>query len=262
VSADDADPRPVIALVAPDVGNGPLNIVLDGSPWDLTPLEPGTRAETDGERLHVGDLQIDLGGAKVWEPRPDWPALRTRCAAIEARLPALRAFGLERAREGSFLALLDEASSKNPSQEAVLVAARSAIHTLHAGWAGDLARLREGTAQLAGLGSGLTPAGDDFLCGAMLWAWLAHPGPGSYCRTIVATAALRTTTLSAAFLWAAASGECNAAWHALLDALTQGDDAGVARAAQDVLAHGATSGADALAGFLWAATAIPERPHR
>jgi hypothetical protein len=133
------------------------------------------------------------------------------------------------------------------------------VDAVKAGWAGDVGRLREGAAQLAGLGGGLTPGGDDFLCGAMLSAWLAHPRPGSLCRVIAETSASRTTTLSAALLWAAAEGECSAAWHALLDALAQGDDAGMNKAAQEVLIHGATSGADAMAGFLWAGTRISVR---
>ena len=39
----------------------------------------------------------------------------------------------------------------------------------------------------------------------------------------------------------------------LLAALAHGSDEEIAGAVQDVLAHGVTSGADALAGFLWAA---------
>jgi hypothetical protein len=243
-------------LVTPEIGDGPLNIVLDYGCWDFRTTEPGTPARTDGERLQVGSLEIDLGQAEVWEPQPDWAGLRRRHAAIEARMPALRAVSLGRAPEGGLLALLGDNSGENRWREAALAAARSAGDALEAGWAGDVARLQEGAARLAGLGGGLTPGGDDFLCGAMLWAWLAHPRSDSFCRAIIETAAPGTTTLSAAFLRAAAKGECSAAWHALLDALAQGDDSGVSRAALAVLAHGATSGADALAGFLWAATRI------
>ena len=116
--------------------------------------------------------------------------------------------------------------------------------------------LETGAAQLAGLGGGLTPAGDDFLTGVMLWAWLAHPSPRSQCRLLVKAAAPRTTTLSAAFLQAAARGECGVAWHVLLAALSEGGDAELATAVQDVLSHGATSGADALAGFLWTGMSV------
>jgi hypothetical protein len=244
-------------LVTPEIGDGPLNIVLDESGWDFAAIEPGTRAHIDGDWLQVGGLEVDLSQAQIWEPRPDWAALRKRRAAIARRLPTLRALGLAHGQTGDLLGfLLDEASPEGSLGEAILTAARSAVRSLQGGWGGDLARLREGAAQLAGLGGGLTPAGDDFLCGAMVWAWVAHPRPGSFCHAIAVAAAPRTTTLSAAFLWAAAQGAYSAAWHALLDALARRDDAMVNRAGQELLRHGASSGADALAGLLWAGMRI------
>ena len=116
---------------------------------------------------------------------------------------------------------------------------------------GDTGQLRAGAARLAGLGGGLTPSGDDFVTGVMLWGWLAHPEPSSFCQTLAQIAAPRTTTLSAAFLRAAARGECSAPWHALLAALNTGQDSEIMTAVQEILAHGATSGADSLAGFLY-----------
>ncbi len=256
VGAGEEGRRRVIGLVAPEIGDGPLNVVLDQGGWDFTAVEPGTRARIDGGQLQVGSLEVDLRQAEVWEPRPDWAALRKHRAAIAGRLPALRALTLAHVQTGMLLALLDAVSREDSPREAILAAARPAVRALKAGWGGDVARLREGAAQLAGLGSGLTPAGDDFLCGSMLWAWVAHPRPGSFCRAMAASAASRTTTLSAALLWAAAHGECSAAWHVLLKMLAHPDDVGFSTATKDVLAHGASSGADALAGFLWAGEAV------
>ena len=86
--------------------------------------------------------------------------------------------------------------------DALLATAREAAEALLAGWEGDATRLQAGAAQLAGLGGGLTPAGDDFLTGAMLWGWLAHPDPGFLCRLLVEAAAHCTTILAlAGFLW-------------------------------------------------------------
>jgi hypothetical protein len=115
----------------------------------------------------------------------------------------------------------------------------------------SLTRLRAGAAHLAGLGGGLTPAGDDFLTGAMLWAWLAHPTPNNYCGVLLSASMTQTTMLSAALLQAAARGECSAPWHSMFRALVGGSDTNLAEAVQCVLAHGHTSGADTLAGFLW-----------
>lgn len=249
----------VVGLVLPEVDDGPLNIVVDAKPSDLAALAPGMPAWLEERSLRVGGLEVGLETVRVWEPCPDWGKLRACQNVCAERLPLLKALSLEHASEGSFLILAsgepgcptDPALTESTS-DALLAAARQATQALRAGWEGDTALLQAGAAQLAGLGGGLTPAGDDFLSGAMLWAWLAHPSPRSFCRLLVKAAAPRTTTLSAAFLRAAARGECSAAWHMLLTALSQGTHVEVATAVQEVLSHGATSGADTLTGFLWA----------
>ena len=239
----------VVALVTPQVGNGPLNVVVGVEPGGFTAVEPDMIARLEGGRLRVGGLEVALEGATVWEPCPDWSALRAQQPTIASHLPLLRTIALHHTPDVG----RDGIPSYGP--------AREAANALRAGWEGDEAQVRAGAARLAGLGGGLTPAGDDFLVGVMLWAWLAHPRPAPICRAIAEEAAPRTTTLSAAFLRAAARGECSAAWHRLLAALGSGTaEDQLAAAVQDVLAHGATSGADALAGFLWIGSQTKTRP--
>ncbi len=245
--APDGD---VMALVIPQVGDGPLNVVIHGAAGCFDGIEPGAQATLEGERLRIGGLEVELGTAAVWEPRPDWDALRALRTTIEPRLPLLRALCLRYAPAPGLLALLEHPPPGDALAGAVLAAAREAVAALREGWGGDLARLQEGAAKLAGLGHGLTPSGDDYLSGVMLWAWLAHPDPAPFCRALSQAAAPRTTTLSAAFLRAAARGECGAAWHALLAVLGEGDETEIAAAARDIVRFGATSGADSLAGFL------------
>jgi hypothetical protein len=151
----------------------------------------------------------------------------------------------------SLFALFESIVTNRPPHRPIRDAFAQGARALRAGWTYDMAQLQEGAIRLAGLGRGLTPSGDDFLTGVMLWAWLAHVKPHSVCRALVDAAADRTTTLSAAFLRAAARGECMAAWHRLLFALSEGSDEELAAAVGTVLAYGATSGTDALAGFLW-----------
>jgi len=252
----------VIGLVLPVVGNGPLNVVFDGRPGDLSVVEPGMSVWLNKGRLRVADLQINLKKAVIWDARPNWKELRALHNEIQDRLPLLRSSALRHVTEGSLLPLvsqqqvgdepyLAEVKPLGSTSAIVFAAAREAMGFLQAGWNGDEALLQAGAAQLAGLGGGLTPAGDDFLTGAMIWGWLAHPNPGFLGPLLLEAAAPRTTVLSAALLGAAARGECSAAWHSLLASLFQGKDAELDRAVRDVLAHGATSGADALAGFLW-----------
>lgn len=122
---------------------------------------------------------------------------------------------------------------------------------------GDRQGIAAGAAALAGLGPGLTPAGDDFLLGLMvgLRTWpqfLAGRGLSveGACRTIYGAAAGRTNLLSMALLRSAREGLLGEVWHELLAALRQGQACEVRRAADRVLGFGGTSGADALSGFL------------
>lgn len=107
---------------------------------------------------------------------------------------------------------------------------------------------------LVGLGPGLTPAGDDFLVGWLGGAWtsgrdgvrlVAAVGGG-----LLAAAGERTGALSRAFLVAALDGQ--AAEPVCAFACRPDDDARLA----GLLALGATSGADLLAGYLVARQAL------
>jgi len=248
-----ADDGEVIGLVLPSVGEGPLNVLVGGRSGLFRGLQVGERAHLSRERIHVEGLWVDLSKAAVWEPRPDWGGLRERWKAARRDLSSICALCRQWAPEGSLLDLLwPGEGGAGLQQQLVLNVVRTAWPALQEGWAGEATRLRDGAVRLAGLGGGLTPAGDDFLTGLMLWAWLAHPTPEAFCQTLVDASVGSTTVLSAALLRAAARGECSSAWHRFLDALVGGREAEgeVGVALRGVLACGATSGADALAGFL------------
>ena len=273
----------MIALVTPRIGDGPFNIVLDTPSAFGTTIGSETNVTATPDRLIVGHLEIDLTQAVIWEPYPKWQMLRAQwqnkrsssvsqtvafcidrlhvlCArhARHSVLVPLIELGFDkhsRAPTGSRSCRHDingiSASRGTPGktlEQAILGRARKGLSALCAGWDGDRPQLREGALALAGLGGGLTPAGDDFLVGAMLYAWLAHPAPGAFCRILAETAAPRTNRLSAAFLRAASRGQCSAAWHALLAASAAGTP--LNEAVHGIVTYGATSGADALIGFL------------
>jgi hypothetical protein len=105
-------------------------------------------------------------------------------------------------------------------------------------------------AALVGAGLGLTPSGDDALCGVLLGLRLA--GRNALRRTLWAAVAPRlgsTTSLSAALLAEAAAGYAVPEMSRLLDALAAGDHDAVRTAAVGVRAIGHTSGADLLGGL-------------
>lgn len=95
---------------------------------------------------------------------------------------------------------------------------------------------------LLGLGSGLTPLGDDVLCG-----WLAttvaasHPCSAPVAERALALADERTTSLSATLLRRAAHAEVVPQFARLVHALTDRPDA-VGRAVHDLTRIGHTSG--------------------
>ena len=232
----------VVALVTRDIGDGPFNIVVEAHAGEWSSIEPGTPAQIQASVLSLSGTQITLTQATAWEPCPDWNAIRQQRATIAQHLPQLQA-AVQAATTQGLLVSLEETIRTGTDIE----------RALYAGWHGNLAQVQRAAKGLAGLGQGLTPAGDDFLCGLMLWAWLAHPAPRGFCHNIAEAAAPCTTTLSAAFLRAASRGECSAAWHELLCTLSCDADEGLEQAARNVLAYGETSGADTLAGFLYAA---------
>jgi hypothetical protein len=265
LTPDDA----IAALVLPHVGDGPLNIVVNGTPGCFDAVELGRPAYLSAGTLNVGEFEISLSESEVWEPCPNWDKLRSNHEAIVNRLSLLQNLALRDFPDGSLLALSRSRWTAHPTDkphganrqrshrsnasraEIVLDRVFEATTGLRAGWDGEISQLRTGAASLSGLGSGLTPAGDDFLIGLMLWAWLAHPTPARFCQLVFEAAAPWTTTLSAAFLRAAAGGEYSASWHCLLAALEGHEPAALVAAVRGVLAQGSTSGADALAGFLW-----------
>lgn len=241
------------SLVLPEIGDGPLNIVIDVGPGSFEQLQPGAAWELSGQRLRVEGIQVDLAAGRVWDPSPAWPRIRACRPEVEARLGELLALAERAAASESLLAMWARRPA-DPLEAAVWRSVIQAGDTLRDAWSGDGEGAGSAAVQVAGLGQGLTPAGDDFLAGVMLWAWLAHPDPQALCQTLCQAATPRTTALSAALLRAASRGECSAAWHTLLDQLAAPGGRGLPpELVSRVLSHGQTSGADTLAGFLWLA---------
>ena len=102
--------------------------------------------------------------------------------------------------------------------------------------------------ELLGLGPGLTPSGDDLLCGALvvLRAIGAADASGDLHAAIAAVAPSATSPLSGAFLRAAAEGCGSAGLHNIIISLIKNEPI---ESDIDVLARiGHTSGWDGLAG--------------
>lgn len=253
------DDGQVITLLVPQVGDGPFGLVVDASFDDL---EVGYAVRADASQLLVGDLRIELDGASIWEPRPDWPRLRRARGRIKKGFAALDDWTSSAIWGGlAHITGADQYQEGKPTFMARLARGKEAYSRLivEGLGEGERASLTEGARLLAGLGPGGTPAGDDFLVGVMAAIWLM--GDEADVPAIVEMAAPRTSALSAAFLRAAGRGEFIAAWHGLVDALAVGGRDQVEEAAMHVESFGASSGADALDGFILAGrTLLKLRP--
>ena len=106
---------------------------------------------------------------------------------------------------------------------------------------------------LVGLGVGFTPSGDDFICGALaatdsMRAVAASPG----LEVGPILDRLSTTTLAGATLLSLAGAKSFPAYLVqFVSQLIESKMSGVEDAVHMAIGHGATSGTDALVGFLW-----------
>jgi hypothetical protein len=254
----------IIALVGPAIGNGPLNIVIEEA-GVLETAKPGWPAVFSGGQLILGDsLFVSWDEAQLWRPEINWERLTTQRRRLEDNLAALCSWLSQNDIADGLLGLvLNEEKEPGARAEgtrslhnrAFLTTARTGIRGLmQALQDGDRLGIRESAALLAGLGPGLTPAGDDYLVGLMaglrVWPGSCELAPDEVCHIILEETEDRTTLLSSAFLRSARKGLFGENWHRLLTELAEGEATGIQRAVRRILASGATSGADALAGFL------------
>lgn len=244
----------VVALVSPRVGNGPFHAVLNQAVPFRASILPGSAIRIETGQLIAGRIAVDLRPAQLWSPVPDWISLRAslhqilgQALHLAGRLPELHALPSANTTYG-YAGAWGSAFADFPSARAI----QASRDLWAAVAAADTQRCEAAASQLAGLGPGSTPSGDDLLLGAIYASWLIHPAPQAraIAAAIVAVAAPRTTSLSAAWLLAAGRGECGAAWHQLLHTLAGADAAALRAAAARILQTGASSGLEALAAFL------------
>ena len=232
--------REVLSIVAPEIGNGPFNLVLEHAPCFSDQLTLESALSTSSGYLSIGTLVINTANARRWSPRPDWEALHTRRADIANRLPKIQITDPLRGNLEAPFATTSTGSLQSLDANFSFALAKA-----------DIPSAKKIAAQLAGLGIGLTPAGDDFMMGAVYASWIIHPIEEArpLAREIADTAAPLTTSLSAEWLKFAGRGEAGIRWHEFLGALLFGDLPTVRKTVENILDIGETSGVDALAGL-------------
>lgn len=258
----ETDTGRLVCIGHPRIGNGPLNAL---AVWDddlATCAALGLRV---GQVAAIGNDEIALAGgpafrldaAKVWM-RPAWPVMTSRQAQADL-CDEVTAYVCESApAEGLARVLLGE----EPRERLAHVLFRTAqahVATLR-GWCDGLGgRDRASDAQaevaargLVGLGPGLTPSGDDFLCGMLVALCAvgetkAAEDLGVWISRAPADA---TTRLSRAFLAAARDGEPTEGLYAAVAGVLAADARLLGHGLELLAATGHSSGWDMLAGAL------------
>lgn len=237
----------LFTLVTASRPAGPGTAVLDVASMLELSLEKGRAGELTGDCLRIGDAVIDLAPASRWEPRHIVGPLEPEAVAVLAH--RLEGCGLGDGPQPRDL------TASSPFQRAV--AAQLASRTsafVAAVAAGSPAYAHDAATRLLGLGSGLTPSGDDWLAGFGYVA-AAIPGPLEAALEAIDRAAQPGATVDVALsvIRHALHGRAIDPLQDLLAALTRppGPDIG---AALDRLAEvGHSSGTDMALGLLAAA---------
>jgi Protein of unknown function (DUF2877) len=229
--------REVLSVVTARIGDGPFNLVIEEDVLFSDHLDVRSLISAHVDQLRLDDLVICIVDANLWNPRPDWERLHGNRESLLNQLTNLQIS--DYIKRNGF-------PQSVPTTQSLISNLYTAISAI------DISSARAIASQLAGLGVGLTPAGDDCLLGAIYAAWIMHPIETAtvLAREIAETAAPLTTSLSAAWLRSAGRGEAGALWHDFFDALFLDDPGAVQLQINRLLSIGHTSGADALAGFI------------
>ncbi|MFN0302342.1 MAG: DUF2877 domain-containing protein [Burkholderiales bacterium] len=188
--------------------------------------------------------------------RLDEAAIRT----LILRTAELRGHLTEVGEPGGFATLLDGRTPAFPLDLASPIVRRFVAALA----SNDHDRIEPTAVALLGLGSGLTPSGDDLVGGALFARWLVSPHDVAWQRLgerLIAIAPTRTHEISVALLADLIHGATYGVLHALVDALADSNPfTKVVDAARALTSIGHSSGWDMLTGFLYALdTASPTK---
>jgi len=247
--------REVLSIVTPQIGNGPFNLVIQEDVRFSEHLSLESLISVFPTQLNLGHLTINTDNAKLWSPRPDWEMLHNRRYDILGQLMSLRA--TIESKQSPFESGIASQREAMTLPQLPITNYQSSNSLISSITNADLPSSLTATQKLAGLGIGLTPAGDDFIIGAVLAAWIIHPPEIArvLAKEVTEVAAPLTTSLSAAWLRSAGRGAAGILWHKFFESLLTGNSFSIQVQITKLLSVGHTSGEDALAGFLGVFTA-------
>ncbi|MEA5151225.1 MAG: DUF2877 domain-containing protein [Oscillospiraceae bacterium] len=245
----------LLSLQAAGTVPSPLTLETDCTAQELRALglRAGMEASFLRRGIYVGGVYFDAAQSAVWSAGIEKTLPASERTDLGFLLDCLRGIG----PRGGFadLALPEgERWKSSPcAAEAAGILALCGAHIAGRCWADAALALTE----LLGLGEGLTPSGDDFLCGVLAGSRFAGTQDATAFREalceILEARLDRTNDISAAFLRCALQGQFSRP----VIALAQGVCLRVA--VESFAAIGHSSGADTLSGMIYILGALRSR---
>lgn len=231
----------LLSLQASGTVLSPLTLGTDMDEYAMAGLgvAAGDAAEIGGGSIRFPSFSVPFAGAEIWNcvmmPEREYslPFIKSVCAALDMR------GGL------SDIVLNGGSGALSLPSAAALKIITAAAETLQGGQHEQAA---EELSRLLGLGEGLTPSGDDFLCGVLASTYMGQSKEKSRFRELlgglIEDGLLRTNEISAGFLRCAAQGYFSLP---VLE-LSRGS---LARSVSDFSKTGHSSGSDTLSGIIF-----------
>lgn len=238
----------VLLLHGKEWGEVPFGIALD----DIVAFRAALAAEV-GDTVAFTERGLRIGAQLLacTLTAPERPAAESFALPSAERIAAVESYVHTSGSQGGIL----DSIAQNRGH-----AAESAETLSEALRDGDAERAAAAAVRLIGLGRGLTPSGDDYLCGffTLLAAAKEHgmnvPSAAKACADAVLASLDRTSRISAAYLGNALRGEHFTVYDRAARALLGEGD--FTQHCAFVLRMGASSGTDTLCGAIAAAKAI------
>lgn len=233
----------IVSLVSRKTGNGPLNVVMKHLP------RGARRLKVTKLCLYIDENRLEVDPEKNYDSAV--PRLPLDPALFKENLYFLRDFLGHNAPPKSMCFLFSfsaEDSFKTVFERTMLESMKKGAALLEAGDHAKAARA------LRGLGFGLTPSGDDFLCGYLTGLSFIEANLQadlSAIKDAVYDNAVTKKFIAGSFTYCAYNGRVNEKTGKLLTALAGFDDKRLVLAAKASLRSGHTSGADFCAGLIY-----------
>jgi len=231
-----------ILFISRQTFKGPLTINLNGELPAHQTLAHDLHLQLSTDRIMFiqSGLEIRVNPqTHVWSPM----ILNKLDFNLEAFINRSKLIGYERITQlsNSHQAQKNHITSENNLKSALSVKDKVAVN--------------KSLSNLLGCGEGLTPSGDDFICGFLLaahaWVEILFPGFAlqKTIRKIVDLANEKTTTLSANLITCAASGSADERIIRCVKWLNSGGHSALLTM-EELLSYGSSSGLDTLGGML------------